>query len=478
MLVKHKPLIVILTLLALVYVHTRAALLAFTYDECWSFMGYARWLVIDALANTYPAANNHVFHSLLMKGSWLLFGQVEYFLRLPVLIAHMGYLLITYKLLKAFAPKYLIPAFILLNFQPYLLDYFVAARGYGIAIFLIVWALYSLLKFYKKPSVGLLLRVILLSGIAAWTNFTYLLLFITFIFLAFISIARLNKMDKVKSGWKMLLVILPFIALIGFPLYEVNEANELYFGGQSGFFVDTLPTLSKQMLYGLTEKAGFIWIYPIISILSLLIAIGLGIKNIQLKNIQKAFTLLIPAAVVILPAIGSVLLHYLFGKPYLVDRTALFLLPLSLIQLVLLLNYLSESQRIKSSIIGLQWGFASLTLILFITSINFTHLIDFKEHSDTRQALLDLQNISKTEQTEVFTLGKSTFMNATMNFYRLKYDLSFMNNADLTFCNDNGPYPYYYVFGVDKACVNELPVELIKHYPVSDTYLYRYKTKP
>ena len=91
-----------------------------------------------------------------------------------------------------------------------------------------------------------------------------------------------------------------------------------------------------------------------------------------------------------------------------------------------------------------------------------------------------MQEIYKKEDTgvDVFTLGKSTYMNATINFFRSKNKLDFINGADLRFCNDRGPYPYYYLFGVDKQCVEGLPVELIKHYPVSDTYLYRHKNQP
>jgi len=48
------------------YINLRAWFLAFTYDESWTFLGYATEDFWKVVTNEFPAANNHVLHSLIM----------------------------------------------------------------------------------------------------------------------------------------------------------------------------------------------------------------------------------------------------------------------------------------------------------------------------------------------------------------------------------------------------------------------------
>src|SRR6476659_711317 len=61
------------------------------HDEAWTFLHYAR-VPIRVGLSTYSAPNNHLFNTLLVHLSTLIFGNAPWALRLPALI--VGALLI------------------------------------------------------------------------------------------------------------------------------------------------------------------------------------------------------------------------------------------------------------------------------------------------------------------------------------------------------------------------------------------------
>jgi hypothetical protein len=134
------------------YTAARAYLLSITWDEAYSFIGY---VINSEIA--YPdsfgdmSANNHLLISwidiILVK--W--FGASELILRLPSLLAHLLFLVFSAKLLSHFQNKWvLLASFLIINLNPYLLDFFSLARGYGLSIGLMMTSIYYLYAFQKE----------------------------------------------------------------------------------------------------------------------------------------------------------------------------------------------------------------------------------------------------------------------------------------------------------------------------------------
>ena len=57
------------------------------YDESYTFQYHASQDVLN-LVSDYTTPNNHIFHSLLVHCSYLLWGDSPAALRLPALLAH------------------------------------------------------------------------------------------------------------------------------------------------------------------------------------------------------------------------------------------------------------------------------------------------------------------------------------------------------------------------------------------------------
>ena len=443
----------------MLYLHLRSYLLAFTYDECWTYLGYATQSVTDIMCNTYPAANNHILHSLAMKVMDELFGMHEYTLRLPVVLAFIPFAMYVFWVSRRMLKNYWWVGFIAVLYQPYILDYFATARGYGLALTFMIGAIFHLDRaLCKKKGTNTWLAMILVA-LAAYANFTYSLVAV--------AVALALLFSALSTGkWKRFIVPVVvistlFVLLVWKPIHRLVEAKELYYGGSEGFYTDSLVTLANRAGYDRFSGESFAVVFALILAFSAIWAIvnwGRGTWR------QAGFWI---SWVLLATSVGTVLQHYLLGSPYLIDRTALFLFPL----LVLTGCGLIFSYEFTPGKLGLGRLIALLAGMNLALNLNLTHQLDFKEHADTRAAVADIMEAS--DDLPPFHLGKSKYMNATLMFYKRKLSADMILPVDLSYCDDTGPASFYYLFAKDTTCVSDKEVTLMKHYPVSDTYLYR-----
>ena len=110
----------------------KAASADLTWDEAWTYLHYGR----TPLGFTQlDLANDHPLNSILVWASTWLFGNSEFIIRIPNVLAGGLYLAATARLVRGARLKVL--AFAICVLQPYLIDYFSLARGYGLAVALV-----------------------------------------------------------------------------------------------------------------------------------------------------------------------------------------------------------------------------------------------------------------------------------------------------------------------------------------------------
>jgi hypothetical protein len=125
---------------ALAWAVTRAAVQSITIDESVSYNLFAsRHLYL--LFN----ANNHILNSTLMYGFTRLLGPSQFTARLPALLGAALYIGAAYRFCRLLGASLFLQAtvFVCLVFNPFIFDYLVAARGYGLALGFLMWALVS-----------------------------------------------------------------------------------------------------------------------------------------------------------------------------------------------------------------------------------------------------------------------------------------------------------------------------------------------
>ena len=127
-------LIACLAAFAFCWIVARACIQSVVIDEADSYVLFAAAPWPDA--QLYPASGNHVLNSL---GVWVvtrLFGLNELTLRTPAIIGAMLYILSAFYLCWLITERNLLKIllFVCLVYNPFVLDYLVAARGYSLAV--------------------------------------------------------------------------------------------------------------------------------------------------------------------------------------------------------------------------------------------------------------------------------------------------------------------------------------------------------
>lgn len=298
----------------------RAATQSFVHDEAFSFNLFLSHRWRDIYFN-HDAAN-HVLFSLLAKLSMTLFGVSTWAIRLPTVIASFFLMLGVWRLLESSQSRAVRwVAFAAIGLHPLILDFSVAARGYGLALALLTWTLYVVLMHEASPRADVLAGVLLGLGCAA--NFT----------VGFPAAGLLAALFLAGRGWdrlrRTLRVALPAAAVF----YAVCR-GALLSAELSNFYVG-LPTLRGSLinlaissiyaskrtgLFGTDNAAEFLAFFMVPAIMLFLAA-----DSIREWRRGEARRILIPTAAGVAAA-GIIAAHYLLGLMYPINRTGLALM--------------------------------------------------------------------------------------------------------------------------------------------------------
>lgn len=327
----QKTIVAGISALLFCFVASRAFLLGITPDEVFSLQLWVTSFTVYPETYTDLAANHHWLNSW---GMWLfsgIFGDGDFVLRLPNVLAYLVYLWFTYRLSALLAPpKYLVVAFLLLNVHPYMLDFFSLARGYGLALAGIMAAVFYLLRFVKTGKIRLAYYSSFAISLALLSNFNTLPLFLiitALLIAAFVPFSGIVPKVSFRfrdplfiflGGALLLSVILPHI-------FAMKNAQALYYGSPE-LWEGTVNTLATSIAYD-APYAGdnhFVSLKPVIHFMNAVIIAGIFLRFRQ-KEVPPGDHFRNQLPVLLLPAmlIVLVLQHYLLGVLYPINRTAL-----------------------------------------------------------------------------------------------------------------------------------------------------------
>ena len=141
----------------LLFAAARAVRVPFTYDEAASYMRYIDTSVPSVFDTNllsvfnFEVATNHLLNTALSKLVYAVAGGSEFALRLPNLLGYALYLGFGALILRRLSsPALGIGGLLLLNLNPYLLDFFALSRGYGLSLGLLMASLFFLLRFIEQ----------------------------------------------------------------------------------------------------------------------------------------------------------------------------------------------------------------------------------------------------------------------------------------------------------------------------------------
>jgi hypothetical protein len=481
---KYSLLVVIaIGVLLLGYSVSRAVLISITHDESCTYLWFVPESFMQIVSLHIPKAGNHIINTLAIKLSTSIFPDNEFFVRLPNLIAHFFYLLFSILFLKRFRnPILFIGGFILLNFNPYMLEYFALGRGYGLSLAFLAGSVFWFVKYNENNKNQHLYLTLILGALSAISNFIFIHYYLSIIIVYnLIQLTNSGLKGKISSILKTLfkkniptILVSAILAFILFePIRKLSKFNEFYGQGQTGFYKNSVISFIHGSKYNQDygsvspEIISYV-LLAIVGFIFIAIFIDLYRKNFVVRDSLSAISLIF----VISPIITINLQHYILGSEFPTFRLTLIFVPL--LGFGIIAAFLSFNKpafrNIYLSIIVL---ISLLLTFHLVRSINWAHTYEWQYDADTKKMIEILENDFSEKNTETpIKLGINWVFEPSINFFRITKNYNWLQTV--TRDGFNGDYDYYYVFKDNLPEIKN--VEIIKEFETSNTILLK-KTK-
>ncbi len=447
-----------------IYTLIRAYNISITHDEALTYLRHASASFLQILTFSQPhPSNNHLLNSLLIKISVNCFGLSEFAIRIPALIGHALFLFAAYKICSiVLRGPSLIAGLLLLTCNPYMLDLFSCARGYALGLGFLALGLYYFFKILMTNDILLYRKNLILCSwllvLATLSNLAFLHIHLAIIM--FLFGFELLQSFREKEIFKRLLknlfpsIILSSIvvgALYIVPLQKLLTYHELYYGGDKGFWTDTVTSLIDSTLYAKAiDGLNIILIikFLIISILTLSVA-HLAQLLIMKKPFSSTDKFLMGILTILFLCASLIFLQWkILGTKFVMGRTALYFVFLFMMVVVILIG-VAQSIPQKALRLSAQTFFYALTTIYFVHFLgcaNIKYFYEWQFDASTKDAVkFIMQDAPKTKNLNEnsVSLGINWLFEPSINFYREKYHLTWLKQVNRQ--GPNGIFDYYYL---------------------------------
>ncbi len=439
-------------------------------------------------------ANHHFLNTLLMKFSVSLFGASEWSMRLPALAGAALYFAAVYRIcareIRTCAVSLAAASLLVLN--PFLLDFMVAARGYGMAMGLWMWALAVLTGYLRKPDPDAkrdLLAAGAALGLSVMANLVFAIPAAALVVVSWavlkspmpaaapepaappIPKKRRNRRKRpsmtgqdraLQSFWRW--VVVPALAgcIVLFLVFPIANATAGNFYAGAGSMAASLHSLYDVSLAhggplrqavlrpGLRDGIAF-GVAPAILALGLFI----GIR-------RRDILLMLPCAVAVVCGVLLLALHLALNLLYPLDRTGIYFLPL----LALALAGLAEEAgpiRIAA------WTISALLAGQFLLEFDTRKFALWDYDADTPAILRELAKAAPDRRANSVRVANSWQLEPALNFYAARYQLTWLQ--PITRAAIATGADYYILMGADREAIESLHLKPVYVGPSSGTIL-------
>lgn len=460
----------------------KAFVLPITWDEAYSYLQLIVPCKIYPGAGGGMAANNHLLNTWLTSLFVFFFGSSEFVLRIPVLLSYLVYLYFTGMISmqqKSFAARLF--TFSLFNLNPYLHDFFCISRGYGISFALLAGSLLNVRAFYLSAEKKYASRAILFGVLALSANLA-LIYFVMLINLS-ILLVEYSKISgeqgfrkKIAEAFRKhrIAITLSVFSVLLFSCYGLvlQYYGALFFGGNSGFWDDTVVPLIRNSLY---EKAGNSWISIISIVLICFLLWGLFslrrsfirmLRGLEISFSTFAFLLLMGCGLL------SIFQFHLLHTPLLTERSSLFLYVLFCFTAN---AYLEEINSRNGFYRILLITFSFFILFHFIRSVQTVYVLEWKRDCDSKNMITDLYQFKKvffSEKKSICT-GVNLEFELPLNYYRSRMKITWLEPLNRVQKYEK-EMDFYIYDKADMLQENLHKIEILKTYELTGNVIFKY----
>jgi hypothetical protein len=457
----------------------RAATQSITHDEALTWQIYLAGPLAPVF--DYYDANHHFLSTLLERFSTAVFGVSEFSLRAPTLVAAALYFATAYRLcllIFGTGPLFAL-AVLLLTANPLVLDFFVAARGYGLALACFFYALLQMREVRGTPARRLALAGTALA-LSVAANLTFLVpAFVLGVLFAWSSVRTATPAPQKKRTAGAGPVSLKYfvwpaaaVVLLLFLLAPISTARvaDFYAGTDS-------PLASARNLVecSLAHNPGLSGINDLAAIAAwrriltlALPALLLAAAVFGLLRGTRDSLLFLAGGTIACSAVVLVAMHYALGVPFPIDRTGIYFLPLA--GLVLADSARLLLQAAPRRLAGITvCALGALLAAQYVLQWNTASFLVWRYGADSKQIV---ERIAR-ERTpgSLVRVGISWQLEPAFNFYRTVRRWTWLGPFDRQ--SPDGAYDYYVLIANDHALIAARSLRTLYRGPVSQTILAR-----
>ncbi len=481
----------------------RAATQSITIDEAFTYNEF----VAGRFARIYQTydANNHVLHTLLCRASVALFGLSELSLRVPSLIGGFLYLYAAFLVCRRlFGRKWLfLLTTALITLNPGLLDFLSIARGYGLALGCMMWALYHLLGLFPAPDAGAaepatrLYKPAVALALSVAFNLVFLvpaLLLSGLYVLAQLADARRHggrgalsrRLSSMSDHFLVPLAVVAFLLLF-LPLSQAS-ADKFYYGART--LADSFENLVENSLFhhwvfqwfGVALdysrfwprvlRAAWVVVPALLGLTAIIWALlaGRAAWKGGFHALRPPERLLyLGGGTLLLSILASVAANRWFGVPYPLTRTGIYWLPLTVLCVSSLVTLLDPAPRVRATVGAPAAALAALLIFQFAMQFQTDHYGEWTMHSDLRRIVNLVRERQAARGQARVKVAASWPLAAGLNFYRAMYRMDWLEPVTREGLGAGGDY--YIVSHEDAGWLKKLPLEVIYRGASSGTVL-------
>jgi len=466
----------------------RACTQSIVHDEAYTYQVYLD-APVSALFERYDA-NHHILYTFLAKLCVVLFGPTEWSLRLPSLAAGALYFFTVYKLSLLLFPETtsFLLSVLLLSLNPLVLDFLVAARGYGMALALALYGLYRLILFLTETAGRASHRNLYWAsaslGLSIAANLTLLIPAAMLALLFLIALAALDRSTRsatppaptrktkkkrepvqskgaryLRTGYLHFLLPLAAMLYAFFLIVPIQMAQvgNFYAGLPSPIrSVENLVNLSFShnidpdhwnqipALFNAWNRAIAFAVVPLAVLTGSWLWFGICRKWSGRGTGRKVETaeaaLYLTNGTLLGSGAALIAAHYLADLPYPVDRTGLYFVPLMALAGLISTKLMSAAGGPAKAATFAVTALLAIFVLQFAAQFNTSRFTVWWYDADTRNIVAAIAAREKPAHQAV-RVGATWQLEPSINFYRKTWALDWMAPVDRS--GPQGDYDYY-----------------------------------
>ncbi len=405
---EHFPLLAA-AFFAIAWAVARACVQSVTLDEADSYLSFA---AVDWPAHWFASSNNHVLNTILERIFATVFGLSHLTLRAPALIGGAIYIAASYGLCIQISRERAIrwPLFLCLVYNPFVMDYMVAARGYGLALGFLMAAVWAI-------SQARLATASICVGLSFCSNFSF-----AYIDAAVILVFTVWIFGQ-KRSWRTLALCLAPGGLIAFLICGSTvwtwPKSQLYYGAQH------LSRTWESIVASTFDHVNPFIVHPLLAY---------GLKAVRPVLVLMVVALLIwhtlrivraghPLGLILARAIAiAVMCHWLALRlmriPLPMERTAIFFVPLAML-LIGIGAALPSGPGFRAWPRSASVAVLTLCAVYFIGCLRLSYFKEWKFDAEVKDVYAVLQTLHRREGIHEFEVDWR--YSSALNFYRERF---------------------------------------------------------